>query len=163
MSISPSLRRLNRHLRDKRFLVFVCSIRRRCLGSLRRWGDHQGDQAHQQHLGHAIMPPIVRLAKPASTRTSLMRPSGCRRYNLSRAEDRRGGFVLHDNAARRTGDPRAARLWSRRRTGYNRRLGHSGCDFVLITQGEQHRTSSRWELTGDDGAYEKGVDCGDLE
>jgi hypothetical protein len=35
----------------------------------------------------------------------------------------------------------------RRRTGYNRRLGHSGCDFALITHGEQRRTSSRRELT----------------
>jgi hypothetical protein len=64
----PFLRCLNRRLRDKRFLVSVCNIRRRCLGSPRRWGDHR---THQQHLRHTIMPPIVRLAKQASMRTSL--------------------------------------------------------------------------------------------
>jgi hypothetical protein len=112
------------------------------LGSLRRWGDHR---AHQQHLGHAIMPPIVRLTKQSSTRTSPMRPW---RYNPSRTENRRCGFVLHDYAARRTGDDsRAAGLRSGRRTGCNRGLGRSGCDFALITHGEQRRASSRREPT----------------
>ena len=41
-----------------------------------------------------------------------MRPSECRRYNPSRAEDRQGGFVLHNYAAWRMGDSEAAGLWS---------------------------------------------------
>jgi hypothetical protein len=122
-----------RRPRDKTFLISVYNIRRRCLGRLRRLGDHR---AHQQHLGHAIMPPIVLLAKQASTRTSPMRPSECRLRNRGRAEDRRGGFVIHDYAARCMGDPRAAGLRNMRRTGYNGRLGRSGCDFALITHGD---------------------------
>ena len=89
------LRCLSRYLRDKRFLVSVCDIQRWCLGAC---VDITGAIIELTSI------TIVRLAKQASTTTSPMRPSECRRYDSSLAEDSRGCFVLHDNVARHMGD-----------------------------------------------------------